>query len=47
MIIMVSTLAKAINEVRYIKPEEIINDTIKNLDKESSSKPETKNDNKA
>lgn len=33
MIIMASTLAKAINNCRYIKPEELINDTIKSLDK--------------
>lgn len=32
MIIMVSSLANAINECRHIKPEEIVTDTIKSLE---------------
>ena len=33
MIIMVSSLANAINECRHIKPEEVVTDTIKSLEK--------------
>ena len=42
MVIMVSTLAKAINEVRHITPEEITRDTIKVI---GFSAPDTEDNN--
>ena len=40
MIIMVSTLAAAINECRYITPEELARDNIKSIKDPGQNKPE-------
>ena len=40
MIIMVSTLAAAINECRHIKPEELIQDTIKAVNRPGQAQKE-------